>query len=96
MTPVGQPERETQNRVITLFRDGLGYRYLGDWTDRDGNSNVEEGLLSAWLTRRGYTPPQISVVLHKLRTGAGEAIKRTSSGRGLMSQIGQATPRLLM
>ena len=61
MTPVGQPERATQNRVITLFHDELRYRYLGDWTDRDGNSNVEERLLSAWLTRRGYTPPQISV-----------------------------------
>ena len=57
---VGQPERATQNRVIALFRDELGYRYLGDWTDRDGNSNIEEGLLSAWLTKRGYTPAQIS------------------------------------
>src|SRR2546422_3972095 len=67
---VGQPERATQNRVIALFRDELGYRYLGDWTDRDGNSNIEAGLLSAWLTRRGYTPAQISVALHKLRTEA--------------------------
>jgi type I restriction enzyme R subunit len=67
---VGQRERVTQNRVIALFRDELGYRYLGDWTDRPGNSNVEEGLLSAWLTQRGYTAPQISVALHKLRTEA--------------------------
>ena len=51
MSTVGQPERATQNRVIALFRDELGYRYLGDWTDRDGNSNIEEGLLSAWLTK---------------------------------------------
>lgn len=56
---------------MALFRDELGYRYLGDWTDRDGNSNIEEGLLSAWLTKRGYTPAQISVALHKLRTEAG-------------------------
>ena len=70
MSTVGQPERATQNRVIALFRDELGYRYLGDWTDRDGNSNIEEGLLSAWLTKRGYTPAQISVALHKLRTEA--------------------------
>jgi len=46
MTSVGQPERATQNRVIALFRDELRYRYLGDWTDRDGNTNIEEGLLS--------------------------------------------------
>jgi type I restriction enzyme R subunit len=70
MTIVGQPERATQNRVIALFRDELGYRYLGDWTDRDGNSNIEESLLSAWLTRSGYTPAQISVAFHKLRAEA--------------------------
>jgi len=67
---VGAPERATQNRVIALFRDELRYRYLGDRTDRDGNSNIEEGLLSAWLTKRGYTPAQIGVALHKLRSEA--------------------------
>ena len=68
MSAVGQPERATQNRVIALFRNELGYRYLGDWTDREGNSNIEEGLLSAWLTNNGYTPAQISSALYKLRT----------------------------
>lgn len=29
MSGVGQPERATQNCVTTLFRDELGYRYLG-------------------------------------------------------------------
>ena len=47
MSAIGQPERATQNRVLALFRHELGYRYLGDWTDRDGNSNVEERLLTA-------------------------------------------------
>jgi type I restriction enzyme R subunit len=70
MSDVGQPERATQNRVIALFRDELGYRYLGDWTYRDGNSNIEEGLLLAWLTKNGYTSAQISVALHRLRTEA--------------------------
>ena len=42
MSAIGQPERVTQNRVIALFREELGYRYLGDWTDRDDNSNIEE------------------------------------------------------
>ncbi|MCH8840291.1 MAG: efflux RND transporter periplasmic adaptor subunit [Planctomycetes bacterium] len=70
MNVVGKRERVTQDRVIALFRDELGYRYLGDWTDRDGNSNIEEDLLSAWLTKSGYTPAQISVALHKLRTEA--------------------------
>lgn len=70
MSTVGQPERATQNRVIALFCDELRYRYLGDWTDRDGNSNIEEALLSDWLTKRGYTPAQIGVAVHKLRTEA--------------------------
>src|SRR3989454_6196210 len=70
MNYVGTPERATQTRVIALFHDELRYRYLGDWTDRAGNSNIEEGLLSTWLTKNGYTPAQISVALHKFRTEA--------------------------
>ena len=70
MHDIGKPERVTQERVIKLFVDELGYRYLGDWTDRDGNSNVEAGILSAWLAGRGYTPAQIGAALYKLRTEA--------------------------
>src|SRR5436309_202709 len=70
MSPIGQPERATQDRVLALFKDELAYRYLGDWTDRDGNSNIDEGLLTAWLTKNRCTPAQISVALHKLRTEA--------------------------
>ena len=54
MTTIGQAERATQNRVIALFRDELRYRHLGDWTDRPDNSNIEEGLLTAYLTKCGY------------------------------------------
>ena len=70
MNAIGQSERATQNRVIALFRDELGYRHLGDWSDRDGNSNIEEGLLTDWLLWYGYTQAQIAVALHKLRTEA--------------------------
>lgn len=70
MSAIGEPERATQDRVIALFRDELDYRYLGDWTDRD-NSNIDEKLLTAWLTKRGVTPQQIGIALHKLRTEAG-------------------------
>lgn len=35
-----------------------------------GNSNVEEELLRAYLTRNGYTPAQINSALYKLRTEA--------------------------
>ena len=70
MSSIGQPERVTQDRVIALFRKQLDYRYAGDWTDLDGNSNIEEHLLSAWLTKCGYTPTQIIAALHRLRSEA--------------------------
>ncbi|WP_031435379.1 type I restriction endonuclease subunit R [Methylomarinum vadi] len=70
MKIIGQPERVTQDRIIALFRDELSYDYLGDWRDRGGNSNIEEAYLSANLTMRGYTPAQIAVALHKLRSEA--------------------------
>ena len=70
MSLIGQAERVTQNRVVALFRDELGYRYLGNWNDRD-NGNIEESLLGPWLTARGHTPAQISMALHRLRTEAG-------------------------
>lgn len=65
MASVGQPERATQNRVLALFSEELGYRSLGDWTDPADNSNIEVALLSAHLTRCGYTAQQINVALHK-------------------------------
>ena len=70
MNNVGQPERETQNRIIRLFHDQLCYQYLGDWTDRDNNTNIEEGLLTNYLTRNGCATPQIDAARHKLRTEA--------------------------
>ncbi len=70
MVNVGQTERATQDRVIALFRDELGYRYLGNWSDRLGNRHIEEQILASWLTKRGHTTEQISVALHRLRTEA--------------------------
>jgi len=70
MSDIGKPERATQQRVIALFRHELKYRYLDDWTYRDGNSNIEEGLLTGWLKKNGYTPAQIGAALYKLRAEA--------------------------
>ena len=69
MRGIGKPERATQNRIVALFRDELGYRFLGDRSDRD-NSNIEEGLLSAYLTGAGYSQEQISRAIYLLRTEA--------------------------
>ena len=67
---VSKPERATQERVIELFTKTLGYQYLGDWSDRAGNHCIEDGLLSAFLTRSGYSPAHINAALHKLRSDA--------------------------
>ena len=74
MSKIGIPERATQNRVIKLFHEDLGYTYLGDWQDRAGNSNIEEGLLSDYLSKKGgYSPEQVSRALHALRSEANNA-----------------------
>ena len=63
-------ERATQNRVISLFRDELGYRFLGDRSDWT-NSTIDEALLTAWLRGTGkYTKEQISRAIYLLRTEA--------------------------
>ncbi|MFO6420287.1 type I restriction endonuclease subunit R [Hylemonella sp. W303a] len=67
---IGKPERVTQQRVIRLFTQKLGYRYLGDWSERAGNHCIEEGLLTAHLEKQGYSPAHISAALHQLRTEA--------------------------
>ena len=69
MPHIGLPERATQERVIQLFRQELGYRYLGDRSDTP-NSNIWEERLIAWLAKSGYTPQQINAALQKLRVEA--------------------------
>jgi type I restriction enzyme, R subunit len=78
MSAIGKSERATQNRVIALFRDELGYRFLGDWTDR-ANSNIEDGILSGWLSKQGSTPAQIASALYRLKTEANN-FARTAYG----------------
>lgn len=70
MTGIGQSERVTQNRAVKLFRDELGYRYLGDWTDRECNSNIEPKLLMDWLSKSGYSQAQITRAIYLLCAAA--------------------------
>lgn len=44
-----RPERITQNRIIQLLEKQMGYTYLGDWEEREGNSNIEEEYLRKYL-----------------------------------------------
>ncbi|MCI0580249.1 MAG: HsdR family type I site-specific deoxyribonuclease, partial [Chloroflexi bacterium] len=70
MTTVGQRERATQNRVVKLFQNQLGYTYLGNWQDRLNNRNIEETLLRGWLLRRGVSDTLITRALHALGQAA--------------------------
>ncbi|WP_395044664.1 type I restriction endonuclease subunit R [Flavobacterium sp.] len=49
MSKVGQIERATQNRIVKWFQETLKYDYLGNWEEREGNSNVEEVELRKYL-----------------------------------------------
>ena len=66
MSDVGQLERKSQDRVVRMFVDRLGYRSLGNRQYRPGNSNIEEADLRAWLKKRGTSDTLITRALHRL------------------------------
>ncbi|MBU8840639.1 type I restriction endonuclease subunit R [Mycolicibacterium goodii] len=70
MSDVGQIERKAQERVVGLFRDRLGYDYLGNWEYREGNSNIETELLVQNLKARGYDDNLITRTLDQLGKAA--------------------------
>ncbi|TFE46414.1 HsdR family type I site-specific deoxyribonuclease [Paraburkholderia dipogonis] len=75
MSTVGQIEKKTQERVVQLFRDSLGYEYLGNWIDRVGNRNIDHALLTSFLKRRGYDDALIARAIHLLDKAAGDQSK---------------------
>ena len=66
MSKVGSIEIVTQKRLLKVFENDLDYDYLGDWQDREGNSNVEEGILTDWLKSQGHDVSIIRKVLTRL------------------------------
>lgn len=65
--PVGQIERITQNRIVELFKNQLKYDYLGNWEERENNSNIEEEHLRAFLARSGYSSALINKSIDRLK-----------------------------
>jgi type I restriction enzyme R subunit len=72
---VGQIERKTQGRLVKLFRDTLGYDYLGDWHERENNRNIEESYLRPFLKSQGYNDTLINRALYELNKVAGDQTK---------------------
>ena len=70
MTRVGDLEVKTQRRVIALFRDRLGYEYLGDWRDRDDNRNIETRLLERFLVGQGHSTVLIAKAIREFKKAA--------------------------
>ena len=67
MTTIGQRERATQDRIVQLFQQQLGYSYLGNWEDRTTNSNIDESLAQTYLSKQGYTSAVINKALFELK-----------------------------
>ena len=65
MSDVGQKERATQNRVVQLFKEQLGYTYLGNWEEGERTMPVEDRLLWDSLAKRGYDEGLIQKALTK-------------------------------
>jgi type I restriction enzyme, R subunit len=64
MSNIGKIERISHNRVIDLFQKELGYRCLGNWEERESNSNVEEEILSDWLlNKKQYSQSLVNKVV---------------------------------
>lgn len=72
MNSIDQIERITQNRVVKLLSQQLGYHYLGDWQDRDNNRNIEVPYLSAFLQQQGHSQALINKAIYELQKTASD------------------------
>lgn len=71
MSKVGQIERATQNRIVKWFQETLKYDYLGNWEERDGNSNIEEEELRKYLLgTKKYSEELINKAIFALKKEA--------------------------
>jgi type I restriction enzyme R subunit len=67
MNNIGQIERETQSRIIKLFKEQLGYTYYGNWEEREKNSNIEESYLGNYLFNQGYSLTVFSKAIYEFK-----------------------------
>lgn len=103
MPSVGQIEKKTQERVLALLSQRLGYTYLGDWIDRPANSNIEPERLKGWI-RENRPGARVLIItdrteldeqIEKVFLGVSENIYRTKSGADLIATLGKAEESLI-
>ncbi len=59
--------------MVALFRDTLGYDYLGNWEEREGNRNIEQDLCAPCSKRSGQRTMRSSrALLAELQKAAGD------------------------
>lgn len=91
-------ERITQNRIIKLFTEELGYSYYGNWEKREHNSNVEQELLKKNLLQRGYSDTlankAVKEVYDLANTNAGSLYDRNKAMYSLLRYGVKARPEL--
>ncbi len=89
MASIGQLERETQNRIVKFFENQLDYKYYGNWQDRANNSNIEEKILRAWLSKQGFDEGLINPALRDFKQAAsmGDAKKLYAANKAVYSLL---------
>ncbi len=70
MPKINEAERITQERVLKLFQEKLGYIYYGNLRDRI-NSNIDAKKLIVWLIGRGNSASLSEKAVFELQKTAG-------------------------
>ncbi len=91
-------ERITQNRIIQLFTEQLGYIYYGNWEDRANNSNVEGDYLRSFLQKQGYVDTLVEKAINEVTqlatSHAGNLYERNQKMYNLLRYGVKARPEL--
>lgn len=88
MATISPIERETQNRIISMFTNELKYDYYGNWEERSNNLNIEEKYLRVFLQSQGHSETIIKKTLHDVsalaHTNAGNIYERNKNFYSLL------------
>lgn len=98
MSVINPIERITQNRIVRLFQQELGYVYYGNFEEREGNSNIETEYLAAFLRKQGYSEALVQKGITEAQqlaqTTAGNLYDRNKAFYSLLRYGVRARPEL--